>query len=58
MNTQPRDSDASPRIVSLIASAVGFVAMLGAYNTTTILLSVAFFVFSNSMIRPHFVQTM
>jgi DHA1 family multidrug resistance protein-like MFS transporter len=38
--------------VSLIASAVGFVAMLGAYNTTTILLSVAFFVFSNSMIRP------
>ena len=38
--------------VSLIASAVGFLAMLGAYNTTTILLSVAFFVFSNSMIRP------
>lgn len=37
---------------SLIASAVGFIFMVSAFNLTTILLSVAFFVFSNSMIRP------
>ena len=37
---------------SLIASAVGFLLMLTAYNLPTILLTVAFYVFSNSMIRP------
>lgn len=38
--------------ISFIASAVGFIAMVAAFNTLTILLSVGFFVFSNAMIRP------
>ncbi len=37
---------------SFFASAVGFVLMLTAYNLPTILITVAFFVFSNAMIRP------
>ena len=37
---------------SLIASAIGFVLMLLAFNLWTILLTVGFFVFSNAMIRP------
>ncbi len=38
--------------VSLLGSAIGFVLMLLAFNTTTILLTIGFFVFSNAMIRP------
>jgi len=37
---------------SMIGSTVGFVLMVLAFNTTTILLTVGFFVFSNAMIRP------
>jgi DHA1 family multidrug resistance protein-like MFS transporter len=37
---------------SLLGTAVGFVLMLLAFNLTTILLTVSFFVFSNAMMRP------
>ena len=37
---------------SLLGGAIGFVLMLLAFNTFTILITVAFFVFSNAMIRP------
>ena len=38
--------------VSLLASGIGFLLMLLAFNTSTILLTIGFFVFSNAMIRP------
>lgn len=38
--------------VSLIGSAIGFLLMLWAFNVPTVLLTVAFFVFSNAMMRP------
>ncbi|MBN2045624.1 MAG: MFS transporter [Anaerolineales bacterium] len=38
--------------VSLLGSTIGFILMLLAFNTATILLTVGFFVFSNAMIRP------
>ncbi len=37
---------------SLIASAVGFVLMLLAWNFATVLITVGLFVFSNAMLRP------
>jgi DHA1 family multidrug resistance protein-like MFS transporter len=37
---------------SLLGSAIGFVLMLQAFNTITILFTIGFFVFSNAMIRP------
>ena len=39
-------------LLSLIASAVGFVLMLAAESFTAVLLTVGFFVFSNAMLRP------
>jgi DHA1 family multidrug resistance protein-like MFS transporter len=38
--------------VSLIASVVGFLVMLLATNLTTVILTAAFFVLSNAMLRP------
>lgn len=37
---------------SLLGTAVGFFLMLGAYNLTTVLLTVGFFVVSDSVLRP------
>jgi DHA1 family multidrug resistance protein-like MFS transporter len=37
---------------SLLGSAIGFPLMLGARNMTGVLLTVAFFVFANAMLRP------
>lgn len=38
--------------VSMLASVVGFVIMLFAYNTLTVYLTVSLFILSNTMIRP------
>jgi DHA1 family multidrug resistance protein-like MFS transporter len=47
-----RFGDANVVKMSLIGSAIGFVLMLTATDLTTVMITTAFFVFTNSMLRP------